>query len=48
MKNIKVDFRILFMIILCIYLNHGGFENNKCKNINLENKWEDIKLDFNK
>ena len=43
MKNIKVDFKILFIIILSIYLSNIGYENKK---INLENKWIDIKLNF--
>ena len=46
MKNIKVDFKILFIIILSIYLSNIGCENKKNKNINLENKWMDIRLNF--
>lgn len=46
MKNIKVDFRILFIIILYIYLSN---KNVKYENItSLENKWLDIELNFNK
>ena len=44
MKNIKVDFKILFIIILSIYFSNIGSENKK--NINLENKWMDIRLNF--
>ena len=46
MKNIKVDFRILFIIILYIYLSNKNvkYENST----SLENKWSDIELNFNK
>ena len=48
MKNIKVDFKLLFIIISCMYLNHECVKYNKYKNTNLEDKWINIKLDFDK
>ena len=44
MNKIKVNFTTLLMIISIIYMNK--FKHNEVKKDELENKWDNVKLNF--